>query len=91
MSATIGPIYRGIASCFPVLAWRDLAVRYKQTLIGAWSIIRPVYNDDCLHVIFGRIARLLPDGTAPDALMVFAGMLPDVLFDGVARSLQQPN
>jgi lipopolysaccharide transport system permease protein len=66
---------------FRVLAWRDLAVRYKQTVIGAaWAIIRPFITMIVFTVIFGRIARLPSDGTAPYALMVFAGMLPWTFF-----------
>src|SRR6266446_7872443 len=66
---------------FYVLAWRDLAVRYKQTVIGAaWALIRPVLTMVVFTVIFGRIAKLPSDGTAPYALMVFAGMLPWTFF-----------
>src|SRR5215469_13122195 len=66
---------------FRVLAWRDLAVRYKQTVIGAaWAIIRPFITMIVFTIIFGRIAKLPSDGTAPYALMVFAGMLPWTFF-----------
>jgi lipopolysaccharide transport system permease protein len=66
---------------FRVLAWRDLSVRYKQTAIGAlWALIRPFLTMLVFTVIFGRLARLPSDGTAPYALMVFAGMLPWTLF-----------
>jgi lipopolysaccharide transport system permease protein len=66
---------------FRVLAWRDLAVRYKQTVIGAaWAIIRPVITMLVFTVIFGRIAKLPSDGTAPYPLMVFAGLLPWTFF-----------
>ena len=72
---------------FRVLAWRDLAVRYKQTVIGAaWAIIRPFLTMIAFTVIFGRIAKLPSDGNAPYALMVFAGMLPWTFFrPGSAR------
>jgi lipopolysaccharide transport system permease protein len=66
---------------FRVLAWRDLAVRYKQTVIGAaWAVIRPFITMVVFTVIFGRIAKLPSDGTAPYPLMVFAGMLPWTFF-----------
>src|ERR1700749_2136663 len=66
---------------FRVLAWRDLAVRYKQTVIGAaWALIRPVITMLVFTVIFGRIAKLPSIGTAPSPLMVFAGMLPWTFF-----------
>jgi len=66
---------------FYVLAWRDLAVRYKQTVIGAaWALIRPFLTMVIFTVIFGRVAKLPSDGTAPYALLVFAGMLPWTFF-----------
>ena len=66
---------------FRVLAWRDLAVRYKQTVIGvAWAVIRPFLTMLVFTVIFGRIAKLPSDGTVPYPLMVFAGMLPWTFF-----------
>ena len=66
---------------FYVLAWRDVAVRYKQTIIGAtWALIRPLLTIVVFTVIFGRIAKLPSEGDAPYPLMVFAGMLPWALF-----------
>jgi lipopolysaccharide transport system permease protein len=66
---------------FRVLAWRDLAVRYKQTVIGAvWAVIRPLLTMVVFAVIFGRIANLPSEGSAPYPLMVFAGMLPWTFF-----------
>lgn len=66
---------------FYVLAWRDFAVRYKQTAIGAaWALIRPFLTMIVFTVIFGRIAKLPSDGNAPYPLMVFAGMLPWTFF-----------
>jgi lipopolysaccharide transport system permease protein len=62
---------------FQVLAWRDISVRYKQTVIGAaWALIRPLLTMVIFTVVFGKIAKLPSDGTTPYALMVFAGMLP---------------
>jgi lipopolysaccharide transport system permease protein len=66
---------------FRVLAWRDLSVRYKQTIIGVlWALIRPLLTMVVLTIVFGRIAQLPTDGTAPYALMVFAGILPWTFF-----------
>jgi lipopolysaccharide transport system permease protein len=66
---------------FRVLAWRDLSVRYKQTVIGVlWALIRPFLTMVVFTIIFGRIAKLPTDGNAPYALMVFAGILPWTLF-----------
>src|SRR6187431_1065696 len=62
---------------FQVLAWRDIAVRYKQTVIGAaWALVRPFLTMVVFTIVFGKLAKLPSDGTAPYALMVFAGMLP---------------
>src|ERR1700685_792042 len=66
---------------FQVLAWRDLSVRYKQTVIGVlWALIRPFLTMLILTVIFGRIAKLPTDGNVPYALLVFAGILPWTFF-----------
>jgi lipopolysaccharide transport system permease protein len=68
---------------FRVLAWRDISVRYKQTVIGAaWAIIRPFLTMVVFTIIFGKLANLPSEGTAPYAIMVFAGMLPWTLFSG---------
>jgi len=66
---------------FLILAWRDISVRYKQTIIGIlWAIIRPFLTMIVFTVIFGRIAKLPSEGDSPYALMVFAAMLPWSLF-----------
>jgi lipopolysaccharide transport system permease protein len=65
---------------FRVLAWRDVSVRYKQTVIGvAWALLRPFLTMIVFTVVFGKIAQL-PSGGTPYALLVFAGMLPWTLF-----------
>lgn len=73
---------------FQVLAWRDLSIRYKQTIIGvSWALVRPFLTMVVFTTIFGRIAKLPSDGTAPYALMVFAGMLPWTFFStGLAEA-----
>ena len=66
---------------FQVLAWRDLSVRYKQTVIGViWALIRPLLTMLVFTIVFGRIAKLPSDGNVPYALMVFAGILPWTFF-----------
>jgi lipopolysaccharide transport system permease protein len=66
---------------FEVLAWRDVSVRYKQTLIGsAWAIVRPFLTMVVFTIVFGRLAKLPSEGTTPYALMVFAGILPWTFF-----------
>jgi len=62
---------------FYILSWRDIKVRYKQTVIGAaWSILRPLLTMIIFTIIFGRVAKLPTEGTAPYAIMVYAAMLP---------------
>lgn len=62
---------------FYFLAWRDLLVRYKQTVIGiAWAFLRPLLVMLVFSVVFGRIAKLPSEGAAPYSILVFAAMLP---------------
>ena len=71
---------------FAILAWRDVAVRYKQTVIG-WAVVRPfltmVVFTVVFTVVFGRLARLPSEASAPYPIMVFAGMLPWFLFSTI--------
>jgi lipopolysaccharide transport system permease protein len=69
---------------FAMLAWRDVAVRYKQTVIGvAWAVVRPLLTMVVFTVVFGTLAGLPSDGTVPYPVLVFAGMLPWFLFASV--------
>ena len=69
---------------FAILAWRDVSVRYKQTVIGAaWAIVRPFLTMIIFTIVFGRLAGLPSDGSAPYPIMVFAGMLPWFLFSSI--------
>lgn len=61
---------------FYFLAWRDLLVRYKQTLFGVlWAVLRPLLTMVIFVVIFSRVAGLPSDGI-PYAILVLGGMLP---------------
>jgi lipopolysaccharide transport system permease protein len=61
---------------FYFLAWRDLLVRYKQTVIGvAWTVLRPLLALIVFSFVFGRLAKL-PSGNVPYPLFVFAALLP---------------
>lgn len=61
---------------FWFLVWRDILVRYKQTVIGvAWSVIRPLVTMIVFTVVFGMLAKMPSDGV-PYPLLVFAAMLP---------------
>jgi lipopolysaccharide transport system permease protein len=61
---------------FHFLAWRDLLVRYKQTVVGvAWSVIRPLLTMLVLTFVFGKLGKM-PSGGVPYPLLVLCGMLP---------------
>ncbi|MBM4146605.1 MAG: ABC transporter permease, partial [Nitrospira sp.] len=61
---------------FYFLAWRDILVRYKQTVIGvAWSLIRPLLTMVIFTIIFGKLAKLPSEGV-PYPVLVFAALLP---------------
>jgi homopolymeric O-antigen transport system permease protein len=69
---------------FATLAWRDVSVRYKQTVIGvAWAVIRPFLTMVIFTIVFGKVAKLPSEGAAPYPVMVFAGMLPWFLFASI--------
>ncbi|MEN6439696.1 MAG: ABC transporter permease [Syntrophobacter sp.] len=66
------------------LAWRDILVRYKQTVLGvAWVVLRPFVTMVVFTVVFERIANLPGEGTIPYTLMVYAGVLPWQFFSSV--------
>jgi lipopolysaccharide transport system permease protein len=69
------------------LVWRDVKVRYKQTLLGAaWAILKPFLSMIVFTVIFAGLAGLETDGV-PAPIFYFAGLLPWVLFqDGVSKA-----
>ena len=65
---------------FYILAWRDISVRYKQTVIGAlWAVLRPLLTMVVFVVVFGKIAKLPSEGV-PYPIFVFAAMLPWTFF-----------
>ena len=62
---------------FYFLAWRDILVRYKQTVIGiVWAVIRPLLMTIIFTVISGKVAGLKSVGNVPHALFIMAAMLP---------------
>ncbi len=62
------------------LVWRDVKVRYKQTVIGAgWAILQPLLTMAVFTVIFGKLARIPSDGV-PYPVFVFAALLPWTYF-----------
>ena len=71
---------------FYFLAWRDIAVRYKQTVIGvAWSLVRPFLTMVVFTLVFGKLANL-PSGNTPYPILVFAAMLPWQFFSNALTS-----
>jgi lipopolysaccharide transport system permease protein len=69
---------------FFILAWRDVAVRYKQTTVGfAWAFVRPFMTMVVFTLVFGHIAGLSSGSSTPYAVMVYGGLLPWTLFSSV--------
>jgi len=74
-----------------MLTWRDVKLRYRQTLLGAvWAILQPLLTMIVFWIFFGRLAKISSDGV-PYALFVFAGLLPWTFFSsavlGAASSM----
>jgi lipopolysaccharide transport system permease protein len=69
------------------LVWRDIKVRYRQTLMGAaWAIIQPFMTMVVFTVFFGRLAKMPSDG-APYPLFAFAALVPWSFFaNGLTQS-----
>src|ERR1700730_7426925 len=62
------------------LIWRDLKVRYKQTLLGvAWVVMQPLLMTLIFTVFLGMLARV-PTGGVPYPLLVYSGLLPWTFF-----------
>jgi homopolymeric O-antigen transport system permease protein len=69
--------YRGLLT---FLVWRELKVRYAQTVLGAaWAVLQPVLSTLVFTVIFGRFARL-PSDNVPYAVFSLAGLVPWTYF-----------
>jgi lipopolysaccharide transport system permease protein len=68
------------------LAWRDVKVRYKQTVLGAsWALLQPAITLVVFTFVFGRLAKM-PAGNVPYPLLVMAGLLPWQLFANALSS-----
>jgi lipopolysaccharide transport system permease protein len=75
--------YRGLISIF---VWRDLKVRYRQTVIGAlWAIIQPVLTMVVFSVFFGRLGKM-PSDSIPYPIFSYAALVPWTFF---ANSINQ--
>jgi lipopolysaccharide transport system permease protein len=68
------------------LAWRDIKIRYKQTVLGAaWALIQPAVTLVVFTFVFDHLAKM-PSGNAPYVLLVMAGLLPWQLFANALSS-----
>jgi lipopolysaccharide transport system permease protein len=69
------------------LAWRDIKVRYKQTILGAaWAIIQPLFTMLIFSLFFGRLAKVPSDGL-PYPIFAFAALVPWTFFaNGISQS-----
>jgi lipopolysaccharide transport system permease protein len=61
--------------------WRDIKVRYKQTVLGAlWAVIQPLTTTFLFTIVFGRLGGMASQVKGPYVLYVFAGLLPWTFF-----------
>ena len=68
------------------LAWRDVSVRYKQSVLGVlWALLTPLFTLGVFTLIFGRVAQIPSDGI-PYPIFCYAGLLPWLFF---AQSVQR--
>jgi lipopolysaccharide transport system permease protein len=69
------------------LAWRDIKVRYKQTVLGAaWAIIQPFFTMVIFSLFFGRLAKIPSDGI-PYPIFAYAALVPWTFFaNGINQS-----
>lgn len=75
---------------FYILSWRDVTVRYKQTVAGAaWAVVQPFITMIIMTVIFGTVAGLPSEGNAPYPIMVFAAILPWQFFANALSTASQ--
>lgn len=71
---------------FYFLTWRDIKVRYKQTLLGAsWAIIQPLFTMLLFTLFFGKLAKIPSDGV-PYPIFAYAGLLPWTFFSNAVTN-----
>ena len=69
------------------LTWRDIKVRYKQTVVGViWAVLQPLAMMAVFSIFFGKFAKLEDQVSSPYSLFAFSGLLPWQLF---ARTLTE--
>ncbi|MGH9904927.1 MAG: ABC transporter permease [Pyrinomonadaceae bacterium] len=68
------------------LTWRDIKIRYKQTLIGAtWAVMQPLFTMLIFTLFFGKLARM-PSDDIPYPLFAYSGILPWTFFANAVNS-----
>lgn len=69
------------------LVWREIKVRYKQTVLGAaWAVIQPLFTMAIFSIVFGRLVKVPSDGI-PYPLFSFAALVPWTFFaNGLSRA-----
>jgi lipopolysaccharide transport system permease protein len=68
------------------LTWRDIKVRYKQTVLGAtWAIIQPLFTMLLFTLFFGKLAHIPSDGV-PYPIFAYAGLLPWMFFSNAVTN-----
>src|ERR1700730_17857482 len=68
------------------LIWRDLKVRYKQTLLGvSWVVLQRILMTLVAALFPGKVARV-PSGNVPDVLFLYSGLLPWTFFTNAVSS-----
>src|SRR3990172_5699331 len=64
------------------LTWRDIKVRYKQTVLGAaWAIIQPFLTMVVFSIFFGKLAKM-PSDNVPYPIFAYTGLVPWTFFAG---------
>lgn len=68
------------------LMWRDVSIRYKQTVLGAtWAVLQPLLQVVAFTLVFGRLGGLAQTVGSDYSLLVFAGLLPWQLFSSTVN------
>lgn len=70
-----------------ILSYRDIAVRYKQTILGyVWAVLKPLFTMIALTIVFDKIAKL-PSGDMPYPILVLSGIIPWYFFSGTLTEM----
>jgi lipopolysaccharide transport system permease protein len=82
VSVNWGELWR-YRDLFLVFAWRDISVRYKQTVLGVlWAIIQPVITMVIFTFIFNRLAKIESGDGTPYPIFLYVGLLLWQYFSG---------